>query len=294
MPSKCTFALVLLFVLSACATSGGTGEVSEPQHEPAAADPNANGRGAPPSEPASGEETVGSIDDPTEGPSDEAEGEGDLPQPPVAADPPKAGEDAQAGQGARLLDGEAHRQLRAMVSTAYQHETFVDEAEGIFRFDCSGFLGYALGKSLPTRLQAVRRASVARPLAKHYHAFFAALPEAGGRDGWSRVTRASDLRPGDVIAWLKPVGLASRNTGHVMIVRAAPTRSTTRRDELLVQVTDSTASPHGGDTRAPSEHGLGSGTIGLLVDAKGAPVGYRWNGGVSKTAWSTEIALARP
>ncbi|MBI2395149.1 MAG: hypothetical protein HYV09_36600 [Deltaproteobacteria bacterium] len=205
------------------------------------------------------------------------------------AEPPKKA-------SAELLVGEAARQLSAMKVTSYQHPTEVDEATGTFRYDCSGFLGYALKRVLPDHLVAVRTFSgVTRPLAKHFQTFFAALPVDGTKSGWTGVARAGDLEPGDVIAWLKPPEQVSTNTGHVMIVRAKATPNPKRADEVLVLVIDASASPHGAtDTRAPSGGGLGSGPVGLIVDGGGAPIRYRWTGGVSATEWTTAISLARP
>ena len=40
--------------------------------------------------------------------------------------------------------------------------------------------------------------------------------------------------------------------------------------------------------------GLGTGTIGLLVDDRGAPTAFYWRGGVSPQAKPTRIALGRP
>lgn len=216
----------------------------------------------------------------------------------AATDASESPEDAApvAKTAAELLVGEAARQLSSMKVTSYQHPTEVDEATGTYRYDCSGFLGYALKRVMPDHLVAVRTFSgVTRPLAKHFQTFFASLPTDGTRSGWTRVARAQDLEPGDVVAWLKPLDQVSTNTGHVMIVRAKATPNPKRADEVLVLVVDSSASPHGAtDTRAPSGDGLGSGPIGLLVDGSGAPIRYRWTGGVSTTEWTTPISLARP
>jgi hypothetical protein len=192
------------------------------------------------------------------------------------------------------LAEEAARELSVMKSSAYEHTTFVDEATGTFNYDCSGFVGYALNRVLPSQLSAVKTFSgVARPLAKHYETFFASITTT--KSGWTRVMRAADLQPGDVVAWLKPADLVSTNTGHVMIVRLKPTLSTKRADEWIVPITDSSASFHGStDTRSPSGEGLGSGPIGIIVDTKGAPIRYRWTGGVSTKEYTTAIAFARP
>jgi hypothetical protein len=79
-----------------------------------------------------------------------------------------------------------------------------------------------------------------------------------------------------------------------MIVRGAPTRNPARRGEWLVRVVDSTMSPHAGDSRHAGTTGLGIGTIGLAVDDRDAPTAFYWQGGISKEAKPTEIALGRP
>src|SRR4029078_5489422 len=84
-------------------------------------------------------------------------------------------------------------------------------------YDCSGFVGYALAHAAPDALHAVVEATVRRPLARHFEAFFPAP-----RAPWTRVERAADLVPGDIIAWLEPPAKHSRNTGHVMIVDQLP------------------------------------------------------------------------
>ena len=43
---------------------------------------------------------------------------------------------------------------------------------------------------------------------------------------WHRITKASDLTTGDLVAWLTPPGVQNGNTGHVMVVRAPVTVNT--------------------------------------------------------------------
>jgi hypothetical protein len=194
--------------------------------------------------------------------------------------------------GASLLLAEAMRELTSMKSSTYQHTTSVDEATGVYDYDCSGFLGYALDHSVPSAIASIRAASSSRPLAKDFEDYFASI-SSGSKGGWTQVAHVPDLGPGDVIAWLEPAGTATTNTGHVMIVRAAPTASSTK-GEWLVLVIDSANSGHGPlDTRvATGASGLGSGTVGLFVDASGAPIAFRWSGGVSSSVEkATSISL---
>lgn len=209
---------------------------------------------------------------------------------------PSEGEGAAAEPAVELLFQEATRQVSVMKVSAYEHATSVDETTGTFKYDCSGFLGYALNRVLPAQFAAVQAfGGVTRPLAKHYQEFFASIAPGATKSGWSSVARAADVRAGDVVAWLTPADLVTTNTGHVMVVTGAPTVNPKRADEIIVPITDSTSSFHGpADTRYPSADGLGRGSIGIIVDAAGKPVRYRWTGGYSTKEYSTAISFGRP
>ena len=56
----------------------------------------------------------------------------------------------------------------------------------------------------------LRRNGRGRPVARDFHDVIAAAPVDRPRDGWLRLTRMQDLRPGDVIAWRRPPTVASR------------------------------------------------------------------------------------
>jgi len=193
----------------------------------------------------------------------------------------------------RLLQ-EGQREFKAMRRSHYEHATSVDEAAGRFDFDCSGFLGYALGR---VDADALKRLPVTsktkkRPLAQDFFAFFEQLHGAGVGP-WKPVKHARNLKPGDMVAWLKAPDSDSHNTGHVMLVRAHAYPNPERADEILVPILDSTMSPHADDSRTRGENGLGSGLIGILVDAEGQPVSYHWKGGQSNRAIGTRIAFGR-
>lgn len=190
-----------------------------------------------------------------------------------------------------VLDGAMHV-FRSTRATAYTHETTIDEDEGTFEFDCSGFVGYVLAKWQPSALAELRYATKRRPLAKHFVEFFQNLP-AGSV--WRRIERAQDLAPGDMIAWLKPDDVATKNTGHVMIVRGAPVRDPEYTDVWAVPIIDSTAVPHGkGDSRKDTGvTGLGTGEVLLVVDEHDVPIAYRWSRGTKATLHKTTISLAR-
>lgn len=193
----------------------------------------------------------------------------------------------------RLLQ-EGQREMGALRQGNYDHRVAVDEAGGRFDYDCSGFLNYALGRVDPEAQQflPITSKSKKRPLAQDFHAFFKGLGEAG-RGPWRRVHHARNLKPGDIVAWLKAVDSDSHNTGHVMLVREHAYVNPERQDEILVPVIDSTMSAHAQDSRPKGTTGLGHGLIGILVDGDGRPLAYRWKGGESKRAVETDIAFGR-
>lgn len=219
--------------------------------------------------------------------------------PPPAAAPPEVesgdGEESDAepipatAPSATSLLTEVDRQLRAVRVTSYSHAVRIDEASGTFVYDCSGFVGYAVGNVNGAALREVRDGGK-RPLAKHFEAFFAAIPAHASH--WSRVERAIDLAPGDVVAWIRPPDSTSKNTGHVLVVHGAPSRRAA--GEILVPIADSTAVPHGStDSRAAAHaSGLGTGSIVLVVDDAGRPTGFRWTP-ASRRIYTTPIAMGR-
>jgi hypothetical protein len=214
-----------------------------------------------------------------------------------AAEDPSTGTSAHSAASdpaapQRLVD-EVHRELMAMRSTRYQHTTRVDEHTGTYFYDCSGLVDYAAPRVIPADADALPTSTSLRPLAgdiEHY--LHGGLEHSVA--GWTAVRRVAELRPGDVIAWLATEDSTTGDTGHTMVVFAPPTTDLARPGEWLVQVADSTLSPHAQDSRQRGETGLGTGTIGLLADVAGLPTGFYWQGGVSREAKSTEVALGRP
>lgn len=187
---------------------------------------------------------------------------------------------------------EVLEQLDRMRSTRYQHVTDVDFGRGAYFYDCSGLIEYALERSVPDALRALPTTSKARPLAVDI-AWHLLRSPTRPNDPWEPVSTAAELQPGDVIAWITPRGSSSRNTGHVMVVTAPPARNPHRDDEWLVTIVDSTSTPHANDSRRGGGTGLGTGTVGLVVDAAGRPRAYRWRGGESPKAPRTLVALGR-
>ena len=181
-------------------------------------------------------------------------------------------------------------------STRYVHSTRVDEAVGLYDFDCSGMAAWVLARAAPHAHAAVMHYNGrGRPVASNYHDVIAAAPVDHARAGWLRVAHASEVRPGDVIAWRRPPAVASRNTGHVLFVVGAPRRLDREGRRFLVRVADATSIPHGDDTR-PRQHqsGFGYGTLTLFVETPGGdPTAYGWYGLNTRIDFRTHIALGR-
>lgn len=195
--------------------------------------------------------------------------------------------------GANLLVGEVHCELDAMRTTHYQHTTDVDEAIGKFFYDCSGMIDYAVGRVLPADANALPTSTSTRPLAADIeHYLHGGL--TGQIGGWQALTRVDQLGPGDVVAWLATEDSTTGDTGHVMVVLASPTQNPARASEWLVKVGDSTLEPHALDSRHHGKTGLGTGTIGLVVDDSNAATAFYWRGGLTEHPKFTEIALGRP
>jgi hypothetical protein len=194
--------------------------------------------------------------------------------------------------GSAALLAEVDRIVNRARASTYSHTTRVDEAAARYDLDCSGLVDYALARVCPDVFATLRAASTQRPLAKHFVAFLGGLQPGETRGRWRRVEKAAALSPGDVVAWLKPSDVTSKNTGHVMVVRAPVSAN---RGEVTVPIIDSTSVRHGtDDTRSAAKTtGVGAGTIHLLVDEAGAASGYRWSNGKKARNHATTVALGR-
>ena len=197
---------------------------------------------------------------------------------------------------------EASTQFKAMTSTLYQHKTEVDRTTGSYRYDCVGFVSYALKQAAPQAWDSAFKAcGIAKgriPSPPAYRAFFASLVEKP-QAGWQAVTKASELRPGDVVCWEKRTETSS---GHAVVIGSVPVAGP---DGIwLVEVFDSTASSHGDDSRpgdpratllpaTGKRSGLGHGVMAFAADpTTGVLSGYRWSP-KSKTC-TVPIAAGRP
>jgi len=178
---------------------------------------------------------------------------------------------------------EACRMFRNTRSTEYVHPPYTDDdANGIYKFDCLGFVDHVLMNATPAAYREIGKD--ANPSIESYSAAFGKLDTKSpiALLG-SKVNRPIDLQPGDVCLWLVPTTL---DNGHMWIIAGTPKVNPRRGDEVLVRIFDSTGTPHSDDSRTGSEDrtGLGSGILGFMVDADGNPVGLYWEGGASTSA----------
>lgn len=185
------------------------------------------------------------------------------------------------------------RMAQTMTETEYTHGFRVDEKKGIYAFDCSGMTQWVLRKAAPRAAAASAWGLSRRPLARDYQRRIASVPPGKPRNGWERVARIEDARPGDVVAWIKPEIIRSPNTGHVAFIVHTPVKAPGYENAYLVRVADSTSLLHDDDTRV-GRTGFGLGTILLVGDPEtGAPIAYGW-AGLRWRAFETKIAIGRP
>lgn len=194
---------------------------------------------------------------------------------------------------ADLTDGsgrffeEVVHEFRTMKQTSYQHKTEVDRTSGTYRYDCVGFVSYALRQASPKAWASVVTACGIRkgyfPSPPRYQGFFASL-EQHPQPGWRSVAKVADLLPGDIVSWDHKTQSA---VGHAVVIAGRPRHE--GAGVWIVEVYDSTAAPHLEDSRPGDERaqpteaggkpsGLGRGTMALIADpVSGALIGHRWS-----------------
>lgn len=174
---------------------------------------------------------------------------------------------------------EAYRMFRTMNSTQYIHPPyFVDNYNGVYKFDCLGFVDHVLMSADPDVYRTIGKG--VNPSIGSYAAYFGRLDSTSpDSHGWTRVPHPVNLQPGDVCLWLKP---GTIDTGHLWIIAGHPEINPKRTDEVLVRIFDSSEA-HSDDSRSvcADKTGLGSGILGMAVDGQGNPAGLYWNGAVS-------------
>ncbi len=294
-------AIVPVLALSAVACGGGAGD----QTAPTSAEQNATTEPSPAPEQQPADDPVNGVAEGSEG---EDEGfaaalaqDGTAPADESADEP---GDDI-ASRGDALLStrgasiaAEVKRQANFLNKSTsyYSHTTYMNESTHTRRTDCSGFVGYALNRVQPTAFAKVPHPNTFKPLASDWYNYLSTRYTSASTQTtprWRKLTRAMDLKPGDMVVWLQPAGNTSENTGHIMVVNGYPTAGRSDKAEVIVPVIDSTSAPHANDSRGTNMTGVGSGNIGLKTDSLGKPTAYYWRGGLSYSAISTPIALGR-
>ena len=205
---------------------------------------------------------------------------------------------AMPGPVLTLVDGA----FQTMRSTHYQHHTEVDTERGIYGFDCVGLVSWALRKSTPQAWTSlVQRMAIAPgriPSPPTLVRFLQGLHQRPA-PGWQAVANVEVLQPGDVISWEHR---SSHASGHALILASRPRRD--GEGTWLVEVFDSTSTPHADDSRPSDQRalrwertgrrsGLGHGVMALIsAPGEGTLIGFRWRpGGPTVLA---PVAAGRP
>jgi cell wall-associated NlpC family hydrolase len=172
---------------------------------------------------------------------------------------------------------EANRILLNMKSTEYVNLPYtIDDAAGIYKFDCRGFVDQVLKNADPVVYQKIGRGVSPIPLPMYVDYFNKLDSKTPNADGWIKVAHPIDLKPGDICFWRPPV------PGHMFIIIGKPQENPVRNEEVLVRIIDSAPGSHSDDSRTGSAYptGLGAGVLGIIVDTDRNPIRYNWRGGM--------------
>ncbi|MEW5763676.1 MAG: hypothetical protein ACOYXN_09555 [Acidobacteriota bacterium] len=195
--------------------------------------------------------------------------------------------------------------------TEYVHhaQSVMAEDDGIYKYDCSGFVGeFVLEPASPLHYADLLANSLRlhppdptdpddpdlRPRAWGFYDYFREIL-AGRSENcnalWYVFTDHQKIQPGDILvvrysdAWrsfMEGKSCGSQSTGHVMLAWTFPVASTVNQDEFWIYVIDSAESGHGKDTRRSSyddvsaSDGVGKGKMWYGYDSTRRPVAYRW------------------
>lgn len=175
--------------------------------------------------------------------------------------------------------------------TIYSHRTKVRREQGIYQFDCSGMVNWMLARASKTALATLDRE---RPVAASYVRVIRKAPTSKARGGWQQIATIEQVESGDIFAWRRPPSWPKTGTtGHVGLVLGPPVPVPHLANAYLVRIIDSTRWRHQDDTRGPGEDGFGVGTIMVVTDDSGQPIGYGWHGSDSAGYYETDIVFGR-
>ena len=186
-----------------------------------------------------------------------------------------------SGTATRKLYDQVVYILGNMRDTRYEHRSTkkLDEDNGVYRYDCSGFLGMFVLNAvddLKGHCKVINKNEVCndakgkrRPLASDFYNY--AVPNQVKDNYWETIKDFKKIKPGDIIAAKYSDGWRKRDckkrcggncdtctekdkpkpsTGHVMMAWSLPVKSTKNRDEYVLYVVDSANSGHARDTRS--------------------------------------------
>lgn len=183
--------------------------------------------------------------------------------------------------------------------TKYVHynEKQLDEDNGIYEYDCSGFVGeFILKQVLPKHYSdladnAKKFHDEKHPRAWGFYDYFnkiLAAKDENSNGYWHVFKSIEKIQPGDIIVvkydekWQKSMiqNCGHSSTGHVMTAWSYPVKS---GDEYWIYVIDSSASGHANDTRrttfdnVTAKNGIGKGKMWYGINHEDKrPVYYRW------------------
>lgn len=185
---------------------------------------------------------------------------------------------------------EADTLLQTHHESYYDHKTVIDESIGYYRVDCSSFVCHILRKKAPLALATLPKDTHhAHARAQNFYEYFKQL-ESFLSPHWMAITRFSDLRRGDIIAWKYDASLEKRDTGHVVIVAEHPMEEAPHLYRL--RVIDASKGKHAQDTRVNGRDGIGSGVMWFRVDEEDRPISLHWSSRAKKPLYHS-IAMGR-
>lgn len=191
---------------------------------------------------------------------------------------------------------------KKLAVTRYDHGNRVELDKGSYAVDCSGFVNHVLDQVHPKALQEVQAFSndlqdypkpkeASQPWPLHYMLFLQSKEPNTAKRHWKSIENALELKPGDIIAYassdvsiqkkLSPQmgtiqkDFCSERGQHMMIV-SGPIRIEKEVPWIWVPIFDSTKIPHGREDKRGNNGGIGTGVIGLELDAKKAPQRLKW------------------
>jgi hypothetical protein len=214
----------------------------------------------------------------------------------TASNVPNTFRDTTGSLAARDLLVRVDEALNGLTYTYYLFGgDFFDAAAGVYKVDCSGYVNRMVEDAVPSAYDAVTSAGdTARPSAEDYYGFFVSIPYNETRNGWRRVRRVLDLRPGDILVYRYDDAVSTSSTGHAMIVVDLPVRYATFTNAYRIRVSDSARSGHSSDNRGSGGSGVGAGYVLVQADPDtGKPQRFAWSlSGYWKSG--LKLAMGRP